>query len=220
VELPEAAPVPAGGTVTWKARVQVPADTPDTTLDDVVFVVEDTNDTRIRNSATGSVLVRSNRPPDCAGAKADIEKLWPPNHGLVDVKLLGITDPDGDPVHLVIDGVTQDEKMVCSSKLCQKTDELRIPCMIRSGGKIVTRTMGICSCLFGPDAFGLGTDTATIRAERDERGDGRVYAVRFTASDDKGGSCSSSINIGVPHDQKHPAVDSGQKYDSTGATCE
>ena len=44
-------------------------------------------------------------------------------------------------------------------------------------------------------------ETAALRCERDGTGNGRVYTVQFTATDDKGLSCSSSLTFCVPHDQ-------------------
>lgn len=66
------------------------------------------------------------------------------------------------------------------------------------------------------DAEGVGTDTINVRAERDGDGNGRVYAVEFTATDSKGNSCSGTFTIGVPHSNNgDPAIDDGQIYDST-----
>jgi hypothetical protein len=69
-----------------------------------------------------------------------------------------------------------------------------------------------------PDGFGIGTDTAIIRAERDGNGNGRVYEVTFTASDPYGGSCSAAVVLGVvTHDQGGDieAINDGAIYDST-----
>jgi hypothetical protein len=49
------------------------------------------------------------RPPDCSRVSADPDTLWPPNHELVAVRLVGATDPDGDPVSIEITAVSQDE---------------------------------------------------------------------------------------------------------------
>lgn len=68
-----------------------------------------------------------------------------------------------------------------------------------------------------PDGEGVGTDIARVRAERSSKGDGRVYVISYTASDDKGGKCSSSVSVGVPHDKSGaPAVNNGAIFDSTG----
>ena len=47
---------------------------------------------------------------------------------------------------------------------------------------------------------GVGTPTALLPAARDGTGDGRVYAVAFTASDGKGGACGGVVRVAVPHD--------------------
>jgi hypothetical protein len=55
-----------------------------------------------------TIHVTTNRPPDCSAAHTSVVELWPPNHRLVPVSVLGITDPDGDPVTLTY-AITQDE---------------------------------------------------------------------------------------------------------------
>jgi YVTN family beta-propeller protein len=69
----------------------------------------------------------------------------------------------------------------------------------------------------GPDGTGVGTSTASVRAERDGGGDGRVYHISFTATNASGGSCTGAVTVGVPHDQgPHGGpVDEGPLYDST-----
>ena len=116
--------------------------------------------------------------------------IWPPNHKFVAVNVLGITDPDGDPVTVIIDSIFQDE-----------------PVDSYGDGKFV------------PDGQGVGTDTAEVRAERSGTkkvpGDGRVYHIGFTADDGQGGSCSGEVMVGVPHNQNTAPVDGGALYDST-----
>jgi len=133
-----------------------------------------------------------NLPPDCSEAYADLGCLWPPNHKFVDISVMGVTDPDGDSVTITITAITSDEATA--------TDE-------GSGG-----------AKHAPDADGVGTDTASVRAERSGTGDGRVYMITFTASDGRGGECSGSVMVKVPHDQSTgdcSAIDSGQNYDAT-----
>ena len=50
-----------------------------------------------------------NRPPECSGVRATPNVLAPANHKLVQVTLVGATDPDGDAVNIQVTGVTQDE---------------------------------------------------------------------------------------------------------------
>lgn len=134
-----------------------------------------------------------NEPPDCSAAAPSIASIWPPNHQFVDIQILGITDPDGDAVAVTIDSIYQDEPV---------------------------DTYGDGS--FVPDGYGVGTDTASVRAERSGTGkvpgDGRVYHISFTADDGNGGVCSAEVTVAVPHDNgtKTVVVDGGALYDSTG----
>ena len=130
-----------------------------------------------------------NEPPDTSGAYADKDCIWPPNHKMVDVGINGVTDPDGDPVSLTIVSITSDEPTDSSG----------------DGNH-------------APDAYGIGTNIATVRAERAGDGDGRVYVVNFIAEDGNGGVSEGSVTIGVPHDKSGKdcsAVDSDQDFDAT-----
>ena len=128
-----------------------------------------------------------NEAPDCSAVTPSRPVLMAHNHRLVRVSLAGATDPDGDPVTLGIDAVTQDEP-------------------VRGRGD---RT--------APDAVLRGGGVLRIRAERNPRGDGRVYRIAFTASDDRGGSCSGEVAVSVPRNRRIPAVDSAPpSYDSLG----
>jgi hypothetical protein len=70
------------------------------------------------------------------------------------------------------------------------------------------------------DGRGVGTGTAHIRAERDGKGDGRVYHIAFAASG-PGGSCDGLVKMIVPHDMgvgqraRGTAGDGGPLHDST-----
>jgi Tol biopolymer transport system component len=56
------------------------------------------------------------------------------------------------------------------------------------------------------------------RAERDNKGDGRVYRIAFTASDGNGGECSGVATVEVRRKKNQPAVDSAPpSYDSFGS---
>jgi hypothetical protein len=131
-----------------------------------------------------------NAPPVCDDAYPSLDTIWPPNHKFVAVNVLGITDPDGDPVTVTIDSIFQDE-----------------PVNTYGDGEFV------------PDGQGVGTDVAEVRAERSGTkkvpGNGRVYHIRYTADDGQGGSCSGEVMVAVPHDQNAAPVDGGALYDST-----
>jgi hypothetical protein len=130
-----------------------------------------------------------NQPPVCTEAAPSVTTIWPPNHKFVEITILGITDLDDDLVTITIDSIFQDEP---------------------------TDTNG--DGTFTPDGWGVGSDTAAVRAERSGTkkvpGDGRVYHIGFTA-DDGIDSCSGTVTVGVPHDVMKVPVDGGPLYDST-----
>ena len=72
-----------------------------------------------------------------------------------------------------------------------------------------------------PDASGVGSSTAHLRAARADTGDGRVYHVSFLADDGRGGQCTGVVTVCVPHDQarQRVCVDEGALFDSTASTC-
>jgi extracellular elastinolytic metalloproteinase len=136
-----------------------------------------------------------NEPPDCSAAAADPGELWPPNHDLVDVTIVGVTDPDGDPITITVTDIRQDEPLrrVSQGDIC-------------------------------PDAGPVGGSVASVRAERAGSskvpGDGRVYHVSFAANDGRGGECVATATVCSPHDQSGGAcVDQGPLVDSTDAAA-
>jgi 6-phosphogluconolactonase (cycloisomerase 2 family) len=50
-----------------------------------------------------------NRPPDCSAARPSHSVLWPPNHRFVGVGIVGVTQPEGEPVSITIESLWQDE---------------------------------------------------------------------------------------------------------------
>ncbi len=138
------------------------------------------------------LTISANRPPDCSAAAANPGIIWPPNHKLVPVSVVGVTDPDGDAVTITITSIRQDEPV-----------------------------NGVADGDTSPDGTGVGSSTAQVRAERAGSpkvpGNGRVYHIGFKAIDGKGGACSGIVKVGVPHDQGQGdvPVDGGPLYDST-----
>ncbi len=129
----------------------------------------------------------SNQPPNCSGAAADPDSLWPPNHKFEEISIVGVTDPDGDPVTIIIGSLFQDEP-----------------------------TNGLGQGDTCPDGTGVGTDTADVRSERSGKGNGRVYTIGFTATDNSGDTCSGTAKVCVPHDdQASVCIEDGPPFDST-----
>ncbi len=133
-----------------------------------------------------------NLPPSCAGAFLTPDALWPPNHKLVPIAVRGIVDPEDDPIAVTVTGIAQDEP--------------------------VDDTGDGTGC---PDATGIGTGAAAVRAERSGGGDGRVYHVAFRASDPGGAFCDGAATVCVRHDNGRRTVcgDQGPLYDSTAGVC-
>jgi hypothetical protein len=103
-------------------------------------------------------LQNANDPPLASAAEPTEAVLWPPNHGLVAIGILGVTDSDNNAT-ITIDSVTQDEP-----------------------------TNGLGDGDTAIDAVINGDGTVLIRAERSGSEDGRVYHIHFTASDFEGSS--------------------------------
>jgi hypothetical protein len=94
------------------------------------------------------------------------------------VRILGITEPDGDPLTVTITGVMQDEPV-----------------------------SGIDDGNTSPDAIRTWAPRyVLLRAERSSQGDGRLYHVTFTANDPPGARCSALVKVSVPHDQDRRRV--------------
>ena len=116
-------------------------------------------------------------------------KLWPPNHKMKLVTIVGVADPDSNDVTLRVTGVTQDEPV----------NELG------DGDS-------------SPDAViqvGASVDSVLVRAERTGLGgaqeNGRVYHIDFVA-DDGFESCTGSAAVGVPHDVLDTPVDDAPPF--------
>ena len=147
-------------------------------------------------SVTITVRSLNNLPPDCSAAKGG--EIWPPNHTkFYAAPITDVVDPEGGPLTIVVTAISQDE-----------------PVDSTGDGK------------FSPDGQGIGTATAWLRAERNgvgnkAAGDGRVYEIAFTATDDAGEQCQASVLWTVPHDQgqRAKAIDSVVRYDSTLAVA-
>ena len=96
----------------------------------------------------------------------------------------------GDPVSIAITRVRQDEPVTDS------TD----------------RT--------SPDAVAGGSsDRVELRAERNPKGDGRVYEVSFRASDGQGGTCSGAVGVTVPKNTEDVPINSAPPWFHSVGAC-
>ncbi len=134
-------------------------------------------------SATVSIDVMPvNDAPVCDDAAPSVDTLWPADHRMVDVSIMGVTDVENDPITIVITGITQNEP-----------------------------DNGTGDGDTSPDSSGVGSDTAQVRAERAGGGNGRVYEISFTADDGNGGSCDGSVMVLVPHDQSDASLNTADE---------
>ena len=146
------------------------------------------------NTSRGLFTVTvTNVAPVCSTIPS-VSEIWPPNHRMVPVGLT-VTDADGDTVSINVTGIFQDEP---------------------------TNTAGDGNT--SSDATGVGTASPQVRAERAGTpkvpGNGRVYHVFYSATDQVGASCSAVAKVGVPHDQgnRSTLVDDGVRFNAvTGA---
>ncbi|HET9316307.1 MAG TPA: SBBP repeat-containing protein, partial [Vicinamibacteria bacterium] len=142
-----------------------------------------------------AVTVRDgNQPPSCGLAKASPGLLWPPNHKLVPVRIVGVADPNDEGVIITVTSVTQDEPLNGIGDGDTTLDA------VLQGSKVL------------------------VRAERSGPGTGRVYQLTFTATGSGGATCTGSVRVCVPHDRQacghhgsnhqSDCVDEGQVFDS------
>jgi hypothetical protein len=126
-----------------------------------------------------------NESPVCHGARATIE--GPLDRALAPVTIEDVTDPNGDPLTIVVTAITQDEPVMEKGR--------RATC---------------------PDAA-ITAGVAQVRRERSVSGNGRVYVFFFTASDGGGGECQGTAKLCIPRIRGingAGCVDDGQDYDS------
>ncbi len=100
-------------------------------------------------------------PPDCSKARPSDSVLWPPNHRLEPIFILGVGDPCHSLACITILSVTQDE-----------------PIRGLGGGDT------------GPDAIIIGP-IVLLRAERADNRNGRVYHINFRATNAGGSCTGS-----------------------------
>jgi phosphopantothenate synthetase len=125
-------------------------------------------------------------PPACQAAHASPALLWPPNHKMVPVSIVGVSDPQNYAVTITVTGVTQDEPTSGLGDGDTPGDA------VLSGGQLL------------------------LRAERGGAGNGRVYRITFLADNGNGGTCTGAVTVGVPRDQGRNGtpIDSGQSFSS------
>lgn len=131
--------------------------------------------------------------PDCSGAALSQQVIWPPDHKMVPLTIVGLDSS----LIVTINFIQQDEP-------------------VNALGSGNTAPDGIIANATVENTPSI----AYVRAERAGPGTGRIYFITFTALDPvTGNTCSSAMPLQayVPHDQGqgYTPIDTGQKYDST-----
>jgi hypothetical protein len=154
-----------------------------------------------RDFAFKTYVVLPNSNPVCSGVTVSPSVIQPATRDqFKTVSLSGATDPDaGDTLSYHIDGVSQDEPV----SGIQVGDDTTPDAQLINGGN---------------------SNQVDLRAERNPKGNGRVYRIAYTVTDSHGASCSRTIattnaKVSVPRKKGVAAVDDyPTSYDSfTGA---
>ncbi|MGQ0466502.1 MAG: TolB family protein [Sporichthyaceae bacterium] len=141
---------------------------------------------QVRTSEMGDWTLGRNRAPALSAAAPSPAVLENPDGTMRSIRILGVTDADGDAVRITVVDVTQDEPVGALS-------------------------FGEPDAVLGP----AGSGRVSLRAERATLGDGRVYVVTFVATDSAGKSSTGRVRVSVPRPiTERPAVDSGQGFTS------
>ncbi len=154
------------------------------TVDDFLF-----------NSATATATWIDNSAPLCTQASPSINLISPPDNRFVAVNILGLSDPDNDPVIVSVVSIRQDEPTNHLGANPNTPDA-----MVQNGAVSLKAER-----IFGTVQVNGTTYT----------GNGRVYHIAFTATDGRGGQCGGTVKVGVPHVITATPVDGGPLFDST-----
>ncbi len=140
-------------------------------LGETLVVLTVTDDSGLTASCTATVTVVDTQPPVIGAVRATPNVLWPPNHKMVPVEVrVAVSDNCTSNPICMIAAVASNEP-------------------VNGPGDGNT----------SPDW--LFTDlTATLRAERSGKGDGRIYTIDVHCTDAAGETSVASVEVIVPHD--------------------
>jgi hypothetical protein len=132
-----------------------------------------TDDQGASDSCTATVTVVDTTPPTIVSTTASPNVLWPPNHKMVPVRVA-----------------------VSVSDICDTTPTCSITSV--SSNEPVD---GLGDGDTAPDWEITGALTVNLRAERSGTGNGRLYTIAVTCTDDSGNSSTATVGVTVPHDR-------------------
>lgn len=124
------------------------------------------------------ITVEDTTPPEIS-ISISPDKLWPPNHKMVDITAtVEVSDICDSSPTVVLTSVVSDEPDDAKGN---------------GDGKTVDDIQGADT--------GFKDYVFQLRAERAGNGDGRTYTITYTATDASGNSASTSVTVIVPHDK-------------------
>jgi len=125
------------------------------------------------SSCVQTVEVVDTTPPDIENVTANPNELWPPNHKMVQVTVAAIATDNCDPSpDCTISSVSSNEPV-----------------------------NGLGDGNTAPDWVITGDLTVDLRAERSGTGDGRIYTIEVTCTDDCENSSTETVEVTVTHDK-------------------
>ena len=138
-----------------------------------------------------------NNPPVCSNARPSTALVTPPNRSFVPINILGVTDPENDPVTLNITTITQDEPVDHIG------DGSFVPDSVINGSTVLVRAESILGTV-------VVNGTTFV-------GNGRFYHINFTATDTSNTSCTGTVKVAVPHTRTATPIDGGPLFNSVTA---
>jgi hypothetical protein len=155
------------------------------------------------NSATATrmVIVQDTKAP-ILSCSVSTPSLWPPNDKFVNVGLRVKVKDACDPNPKVSIKVYSDE----DNDKEKGDDKGKDDDKEKGKGKDKDKDNEKGDHKYLPDAKDIGPGTLQLRAERNGKGDGRVYLIVVTATDKSGNLSFSSCTVVVPHSESKKAI--------------
>ncbi len=98
----------------------------------IIELDEDNNCSTLIATVYFLVQPLDDNPPNCSNAKALPSALWPPNHKFKKIKITGVTDPDNEPLDILVESIYQDEPVNSLGDGDTSPDATFVPLQVRA----------------------------------------------------------------------------------------
>ena len=146
------------------------------------------DDGELTDTDTVDIFVEDTTPPEITVA-GDPIVLWPPNHKYHTIEIYDFVD---DVTDICDANVDIDDVIITSVSSDEPED-------VKGNGDGNTKD----------DIVIVDSQTVKLRAERQGKGNGRVYTINFEVTDASDNTATGSFTVSVPHDKKDTAIDDG-----------